>query len=130
MPEPHEAALEASLRRLRWTTIGTLGVCALLSWLQTRETSSLPPALAAAALPVAIVLAAGIMAARQVALRAQAPRTRLYALLTTYLSCIALGVFGAVLSFAGDDGSRGALFALGGAIFTLGSPPGLGRPGA
>jgi hypothetical protein len=62
-----------------------------------------------------------------VALRAQRPPTRAYALLATYLLCGALGLFGVGLAFAGDDGSRGALLALGGAIFTLGSAPAPGR---
>jgi hypothetical protein len=119
--------LLASLGRVRWATVGMLVACAVLSGLHTREASELSPALASIAAPIAIALSVGIIGARQIALRTQTPRAHCYALLATYLCCGALGVFGAFLAFSGDDGSRGSLFALGAAIFTLGSPPGFGR---
>ncbi len=116
----------ASLVRTHRATILLLGVCALLSWQRSQDASELSQSVDAVVLPTALALAMGIMAARQVALRSRSPRSRRVALLVTYGLCASLGIFGAALAFAGDSGSRGALFALGAAIFTLGSPP---RPG-
>jgi hypothetical protein len=127
MPAQSGTDLLDSLRRLRWAAVGLLAVCAVYSWLQARDASQLSPGLASSATPVAIALAVVIIVSRQVALRAGSLRVRFTALLATYVACCALGLFGALLAFAGDDGTRGALFALGGAIFTLGSPPGFGR---
>jgi len=128
MPEAPGTELLASLARVRWATLGMLVACAVFSWLHARDASELPAELASGVTPVAIALGIAIIGARHLALRASRPRSRFAALLATYLGCCALGVFGAVLAFAGDDGSRGALFALGGGIFTLGSPPGSDRP--
>lgn len=128
MRAPLPAQRAANLAAVRWATVATLVVCAVLSWLQARDASALPPALAPLATPVATALAVGIILARQMAQRAQAPSTRLRALLGTYLLCASLGGFGLFLAVSGDDGSRGALFALGGAIFAVGTPPGFGRP--
>jgi FtsH-binding integral membrane protein len=121
---PAAPELTASLGRVRWATAATLVVCALVSWLQGPAVSALSPAVAPLVTPIAILFAVGIMGARQLALRSAAPRTRLYALLTTYLLCAGLGVFGVALVLAGDEGTRGALYALGAAIFCIGSPPG------
>lgn len=126
MDRPSATQLLTSLVRVRWAVLATLVLCAVLSWMRARDVSELPPLLAATATPVALGLALAIIVVRQVALRARPPRTHFYALLATYLLCGALGIFGTLLAFAGDDGSRGALLALGGAIFTLGTAPGPG----
>ncbi len=115
--------LLASLARVRWTVLGLLALCAAMSWLRDRETSELPSTLAAAAMPLGIGIGFAIVAARIMTQRSRSARTRFYSLLATYLLSAALGVLGVCLTLLGDDGSRGALFAIGGAVFTLGSPP-------
>ena len=103
-----------------------LALCAVLSLLHARDASELAPRLERLVTPIALAFALGILVARQVVVRARSPQARFRALLAVYVLCDGLGVFGTLLAFAGDDGSRGALFALGGAIFALGSPPGFG----
>lgn len=125
MLPPEATALAASVARLRWATLALLIVCAVVALLHRAEASSLAPSLETLVTPVSLALAVGIFVVRQIAGRATG-RARVRALLATYLLSAALGVFGAFLALLGDDGSRGALFALGGAIFTVGTPPGLG----
>ncbi|CAG0960531.1 hypothetical protein MYXO_00728 [Myxococcaceae bacterium] len=122
-------ALEASLGRVRLATLGLLATCAILAWANRSETSDLPPALERLVVPVSLAITVGIFVVRQVAIRARG-RSRLRALLATYLLSGGLGVLGALLALAGDDGSRGAALALAGAIFALGTAPGLGLRGA
>lgn len=125
MATPPDPDRLLALARLRWAVVAMLIACALLSW--ARDPGALPPALARAATPVAIGLGLAIVVVRQWAQRASAASTQLRALGATYGLCAALGLFGAVLALAGDDGERGTLFALGGAIFAIGTPPGLRR---
>lgn len=122
-------ALEASLGRVRFATLGVLAVCAVMALLHRTDAPTLPPGLERLATPLSLGLAVTIFIARQVAGGARG-RTRLRAILATYLLSAGLGLFGALLAVCGDDGSRGALFAFGAAIFTLGTPPGLGLAGA
>ncbi len=126
MRAPDATGLASALGRVRWATVGMLALCAVLSLLRSRDESDLAPSLQGIVTPIALAIALGILVARQVAVRARSPQSRFRALLAVYVLCGALGVFGTFLAFAGDDGSRGALFALGGAIFALGSPPGFG----
>lgn len=130
MEVPKVEDLQSAIARVRWAVLGTLVLCAVFSLLQTRESGALSSDLETSVTPVALVLAFVVMLTRQVAQRARAPRTRFQALLGTYLACGGLGLFGAALAWLGDDGSRGALFALGGAIFTIGTPTGPGIPRA
>ena len=129
MAHPDVRVLESSLGRVRWAVLGTLIVCAGVALLHRTDTPRLPARLEGLATPLSIALALGVFVVRQVAARATG-RARVRALLATYALSAALGLFGAGLALAGDDGSRGALFALAGAIFTLGTPPGLGLPAA
>ena len=122
LPDPPP---RAAAGRLRWAVVALLVACAALSG--TRDAGTPSPGTAALALPAGIGLAVAIIVARQWALRAASPRARLRAVVATYLLCAALGLAGAALVLAGDDPGRGVLFALGGAIFTLGTPPGVGR---
>ena len=115
LPDPPP---RAAAGRLRWAVVALLVACAALSG--TRDAGTPSPGTAALALPAGIGLAVAIIVARQWALRAASPRARLRAVVATYLLC-------AALALAGDDPGRGVLFALGGAIFTLGTPPGVGR---
>lgn len=113
----------APLVRAHRVTIAVVGACALVSWLRAGSPNELPESVGTLVLPGALAVTMAIIVARQIALRSRDGHSRRTALLVTYALCGVLGVFGAALAFLGDDGSRGALFALGAAIFALGSPP-------
>ncbi|MCC6641076.1 MAG: hypothetical protein IT386_07935 [Deltaproteobacteria bacterium] len=125
MHAPPTLAPLATLGRLRWSVVSILVACAVLS--SMRDPGDLSPALASVAMPAGIGLGIAIIAARQWAQRAGTGRAQTKALIATYALCATLGLFGLGLALAGDDGSRGVLFAVGGAIFALGTPPGSGR---
>ncbi len=121
------SSIESALGRVRFAVLATLVVCAAVAWLARDRPGPLPDALATVATPLSVAIAIGIFVARQIATRAQGA-ARVRALLAVYVLSELLGLFGVVLVLLGDGDSRGLLFALGGAIFTLGTPPGLGIP--
>lgn len=121
-------ALHASLRRTRLTVLALLAVCALLSLLRSNVPSTLAPYWEERALYAALVVAGGILVARQLAVHTRDLRTRVRAIVAAWLLGGLLGVLGAGIALVGGDGRRGALYALAGAIFTVGSSVRSGAP--
>jgi len=121
------AALLASLQRTRWTVLGLLAACAAVSLLGGGG-GGLPDTLEGLALPLGLGFAFAIFVVRQAAGQTRNARMRVRLLLVTYVLCGLLGVLGAGLTLAGDEGRRGALYALAGGIFALGSTPRLVAP--
>lgn len=127
-------ALGEALRRVRWSVVALLVLCAGVIAAQAAGGGVLPaPALERSLLALALGLAIGSIFTRQLAavLRV-APRTRLRLLLASYLLAGGIGLVGVASARLEGDRGRALLYVCAGAIFALRSaslPPGARRAG-
>jgi hypothetical protein len=121
--------LARGVNRVRRGVLGIVAVSGLLLFTRgTADPTPLAAATDAGVTTVVVCLALGAIVLRQVASRrAAAPRTRVRALVGTYLCAGALALTGLALGLATGDRRRGLAYALAAAIFSLGRP-GLAAP--
>ena len=109
-------ALNRGLRRVQWSVLATLGVCALVALTQAGETDALTDRRFTAA---ALVLAAGSILTRR---RTEKLRVHLALALTSLLLAGGVGLLGVGVALAGGDRQTALLYTLGGALLAARPP--------
>ncbi len=130
-PAPTLQELARGVNRVRLGALGIAAACGLLLFARPAgEPTPLPANIDSGITTGVICLAVGAILLRQVAGRRSAePRTRVRALVATYVCAGAIAFAGLGMGLATGDHTRGLLYALAGVIFSLGRP-GFGAPEA
>jgi peptidoglycan/LPS O-acetylase OafA/YrhL len=130
-PAPTLEDLARGVNRVRFGVLGIVAASGLLLFARPAgEPTPLPATLDAGVTTAVVCLAFGAILLRQVAARRTAePRTRVRALVATYVCAGAITLCGLATGLATGDRKRGLAYALAGAIFSLGRPL-LGEPAA
>jgi hypothetical protein len=130
--EPDPSGLNASLRRVQYSVLGTLVVCALVigAWSGAagdRPASELPQGYLVAAIMLA---GTSILVRRSVGGAVGDPRAFVVRSLVSLLLAGGLGLLGVAVTVREGHGTTGFLYAIAGGLLAIRPPPRLTAPGA